>query len=419
MGPHVAYDITRLITRVLNETPNGIDRVDLAYALYFLSRDQSASALIHLGPLGHRSFAQSNGLAAVEGILDHFGERASANSPSRLPAIVAWLEGEATKPTSEKRKPKPSVLRVAQYYFKHLGILGQSPSGILPKNSVYLCVSQYPLSVIGAFDGLQQRKDIRPVFFIHDLLPFQFPEYFKVSERDRHERRMANLAKHAAAALVSTQVVGDDLTSEMKRRGRGSFPVHVSPMPMAQGIRPPTKPVAVNSNYFVMCGTIEPRKNHITILHAWRDLARNMGPGTPKLVLVGARGWENENVLDLLDRSPAIREYVLEVNGLSTPDLSALMSGATALLMPTFGEGYGLPLAEARQLGVPIIASDIPVFHEIAPGGFEPIHPNDGLGWHRAIIAAASSSRHRATPTVPSDQTDFSELDRFLASLSQ
>ncbi|WP_163778702.1 glycosyltransferase family 4 protein, partial [Proteus mirabilis] len=69
---------------------------------------------------------------------------------------------------------------------------------------------------------------------------------------------------------------------------------------------------------FVACGTIEPRKNHLLLLHLWRALAERLGAATPRLVLVGRRGWEAENIVDMLERCPAIREHVVEVSGLST-----------------------------------------------------------------------------------------------------
>ena len=56
--------------------------------------------------------------------------------------------------------------------------------------------------------------------------------------------------------------------------------------------------------YFIMCGTLEPRENHLLILHVWRDLITQFGRAAPKLLLIGERGWENEHIIDLLDRCP-------------------------------------------------------------------------------------------------------------------
>ena len=72
-------------------------------------------------------------------------------------------------------------------------------------------------------------------------------------------------------------------------------------------------------------------------------------PKAPRLVIVGARGWENEQVADILDRSVALKAHVVEISRLASADLVDLLRGARALLVPSFGEGYGLPVVEALR----------------------------------------------------------------------
>src|ERR1700710_674754 len=93
--------------------------------------------------------------------------------------------------------------------------------------------------------------------------------------------------------------------------------------------------------YFLCVGTIEPRKNHLLLLHLWRRMVALHGNRAPRLLIVGKRGWENENVLDLLDRCPALRGHVIELGTVPDSKLTALLRGAQALLMPSFAEGFG------------------------------------------------------------------------------
>jgi glycosyltransferase involved in cell wall biosynthesis len=125
----------------------------------------------------------------------------------------------------------------------------------------------------------------------------------------------------------------------------------------------------------------------------WRELVARDGATAPKLVLIGSRGWENENAVDLLQRCPSISNHVIEAAGLSTPCLKRLLDGARALLMPTFAEGYGLPVAEALAANVPVIAADIAVFRETGGGRIIAISPIDGEGWLEAVRALARCSR--------------------------
>ena len=81
-------------------------------------------------------------------------------------------------------------------------------------------------------------------------------------------------------------------------------------------------------------------------------------------MLVGQRGWETENVIDMLDRCPALRDVVIEHNSLPDAEMVRLLRSARALLLPSFAEGFGFPLIEAMQLGVPALCSDIPALHD-------------------------------------------------------
>lgn len=97
---------------------------------------------------------------------------------------------------------------------------------------------------------------------------------------------------------------------------------------------------------------------------------------TPKLVLIGQRGWECEQVIDLLERSPAIRQCLVEIPSASDSRIVDVLKNARALLFPSYVEGYGLPLVEALYLGVPVLASDIEVFNEIRAADSRVYSPN-------------------------------------------
>ena len=106
---------------------------------------------------------------------------------------------------------------------------------------------------------------------------------------------------------------------------------------------------------------------------------------------------------------------------LSTPALAALVRGARALLMPSFAEGYGIPVAEALSLGTPVIASDLPVFREVAGPAAELLHPLDGPGWLAALRRHARNGRRRsgcrAATRPPTWAAHFRIVDDVLAAL--
>ena len=140
--------------------------------------------------------------------------------------------------------------------------------------------------------------------------------------------------------------------------------------------------------YFVICGTIEPRKNHLLLLDIWRQFASELKI-IPKLIVVGQRGWKNDAVFDMLENAPELAGHVLEVSDLPTSDLASIVAGARALLMPSFDEGFGLPVVEALANGTPVIASDIPVFREVSAGCARFCDPADQPAWKAAILDLA------------------------------
>ncbi|EDU8978151.1 glycosyltransferase family 4 protein, partial [Salmonella enterica subsp. enterica] len=81
-------------------------------------------------------------------------------------------------------------------------------------------------------------------------------------------------------------------------------------------------------------------------------------------MILGKRGWNVDGVVDFLERSPSIQPYIIELSGVSDKQLVDILKGAKAMLFPSFVEGWGMPLVEALALGLPVVCSDIPAFHE-------------------------------------------------------
>jgi glycosyltransferase involved in cell wall biosynthesis len=258
-----------------------------------------------------------------------------------------------------------------------------------PRGAIFLNVSQFPIWRPGYLDWLERRPDVRAVFFLHDLLPLELPEFFRPFEVRRHEGRMEAMARHAAGIVVASESTRASLERYMRARGRPMPPVAVAPLPVSPQFS--AKPAnsrapATGPPYFVCVGTIEPRKNHLFLLHVWRELRTRLGDRTPHLVLVGQRGWDNENVLDILVRCESLKGIVREETDVTTPALRKLIEECRGLLMPTFAEGFGLPVAEAVAAGIPVIASDIDVFRQAGQPGVSLVDPLDGLGWVNMIL---------------------------------
>jgi glycosyltransferase involved in cell wall biosynthesis len=266
-------------------------------------------------------------------------------------------------------------------------------------------------------------RGARPVFFVHDLIPIDYPEYCRPGGDRLHASRMRNVLAIGCGIIANSRGTLASLECYGELIGLRCPPAVVAPLaplPLLEaGPRPMGRP------YFVILGTIEPRKNHWLVLQVWRRLVARWGDAAPCLVVIGRRGWECENVVDLLERGETLRGAVFERNDCSDSDVAMYLRHAQALLMPSFAEGFGLPVVEALAAGIPVIASDLDVFHEIAGNVPEYADPLDGPRWEDLIIAytGVDSELRReqlqrlGNLRIPTWPEHFAVVDAFLQSM--
>ena len=425
----IVLDICHLSLGFWRETPAGVDRVDASFAAHFLSADVPNRKALLFTPLGPRAIRVADARRIFEGVQIHWGETKRSEEDE---AFTRVREALFALPPARSQRPQKAAISHGLTDALRVGVrAARLHAGTWPQiaaigtNAVYLNVSQYPLSRPSYFRWLRGRPDVKPVFMIHDLLPIEYPEFFRPDSIERHTRRLKVFAKIAAGAIVSTPAVAEALLSYLKGLGRETMPLLIRPPPVSQVFHKPREhdEGLAAQPYFIICGTIEPRKNHLLALNLWRELARLFGPATPKLVVAGARGWENENIVDMLERCPAIRNHVIEAPGLSTPSLKRLIDNARAVLMPSFAEGYGLPVAEALAAGTPVLASDILPFRAMAGQGITWLDPLDGLGWLAAIRRLAEAPTHRVDaqlnrpPAAITGEAYFRQVEAFLVTV--
>lgn len=375
--------MTRLVARFrLQLQPTGVDRVALAYVQHFAT---DAYAVLSEGCFN----AVLNQQASKE-LFDILLSQRSAGLP-RLNWLV--LKARWWRWTG------------AWMRYEHAVLINVNHTGLEHRHY------GLPLRLMGA----------RLLVMVHDLIPLRFPEYARPGDAHRHQKRIQHLLKFNAGVIANSIDTQNALERFVQSQGLSMPSTVVAPLGIERHVVAQNKPKL--GDYFVMLGTIEPRKNHWMMLQIWRRLVETLGDQAPKLVIVGRRGWECENVVDLLERCATIREHVIEYPQCDDAELGALLKHSRALLFPTLVEGFGLPIAEALLLGVPVIASDLGVFREFAHEVPEYLDPLDTMAWLNAVDDYTQSAHPRReaqlvrmqTLVLPSWDAHFAKVDAFIA----
>jgi glycosyltransferase involved in cell wall biosynthesis len=350
--PWAIHDLTRLIGARKRPIGSGVDRIDLAVAEALAER-HGARCLFVAATVGGATLAPPH---LARRLLDSLRSRWSGGTtpdpgPGGADFVRALAAGRARLALGAL---KPALAEGATYV--NAGHTG------LPATR-------------GGLARIDPGGAAARLIYVHDLIPLEYPEYQTPASRHRFAAFMREAFAHPAQALTNSEDTARRLAERAPAEGwrvagiRATVPRIASGPPVAPTVLRPEVTAILRGGrpWFMALGTIEPRKNHLLLLHLWRAMAE--GPERPPLLVVaGRRGWENEMVLDMLDRCAAIRPHVREFGDLDDGEAAALVGGARALLMPSFAEGLGVPVMEAAALGATVIASDLPALREAAAG---------------------------------------------------
>jgi glycosyltransferase involved in cell wall biosynthesis len=225
---------------------------------------------------------------------------------------------------------------------------------------------------------------------VHDVSYLDHPEWFPPTSA-RYKRAMLRraLAKGPAAIVCDSE--------HSRRRLLEHCPEAAASRPRViyPGIAPPSKPpwgaqaVQGKRSYFLTVAVVEPRKNHLMLLEAFRH-ARAQGLDLDWKI-VGEPGHLSEPILEALQRADGV-----QVHGRVSPaDLEALYAGAQFMASPSLAEGFGFPPLEAMARGVPVICSRGSALDETAGEAAMQVDSRDVDGWRDALLTLAGSEGER------------------------
>jgi glycosyltransferase involved in cell wall biosynthesis len=360
----IVLDLSRLLSRAGAATPSGIDRVELAYARH-----------LSAGP-GAYGFAARSALGGI-GLLP---KDAACAFVAALAAL--WRDGAATA----ERKGIARLARRLRFAALYRGAALQTALRG-SERGVYLVVSHQNLDRPRPIERLKSATGTRFVCLIHDLIPLDLPHLTRPGQTARHQKRIAVVAALADSVIVNSAATGDALRA---RLGSRQIPVVVAPLGL--DLPDAVPPSDGGAPYFVCIGTIELRKNHGLLLDVWQRLTTEQGDRAPRLLLIGQHGFGSQRVVR---RLAGLGASVIAHTDLPDRAMAARLRGARALLLPSFAEGFGLPVAEALARGVPVLCSDLRALRESGGGVPDYLDPHDAGSWLRAVADFTADSPRR------------------------
>jgi glycosyltransferase involved in cell wall biosynthesis len=239
-------------------------------------------------------------------------------------------------------------------------------------------------------------KKTKLVVTVHDLTFLLYPRLHTDANRDFSLRETARAAGRAATIIVPSLATRRDL---LRHYPISEERITVIPEAAAEDFYPVRKQNEVQRvlakhdifyNYILFVGTIEPRKNLVTLIRAAADLLKD---GRPRclLVIAGASGWLNSEVYKLV-QSLGLQDCVRFVGYVAAEELRVLYSAARVFVYPSLYEGFGLPVLEAMACGTPVITSNTSSLPEVA-GEAAILAPPTDVGELQQAMAAVLSNQ--------------------------
>ena len=205
-----------------------------------------------------------------------------------------------------------------------------------------------------------RRAGVDTAVVIPDVMPELWPEWFDPAPTVKFVDYLRAHLRNSVHLVCISECSRRDALALAERLG-------VDPLPSASvttmgadftvGTTPVVPPTDVTALRYALCvSTLEPRKNHALLLDAY-DAIRDRVPDFG-LVFVGKIGWKTEALIDRIRSHPDLGTRIHWFDRLDDPSLEGIYDAAHCVVMPSFYEGFGLPIIEALSRGVPTLSSN-------------------------------------------------------------
>ncbi|MBI5710194.1 MAG: glycosyltransferase family 4 protein [Candidatus Eisenbacteria bacterium] len=211
----------------------------------------------------------------------------------------------------------------------------------------------------------------RLIDHVHDLTTLEHPEWHPIRANQFLRATIPHAARHASVVLTHSAFIGRRVVEVL-----GVDPARVvtippplghcfTPVPLDASRSRVKRRFGLDGEFILHVGTLEPRKNHLSLIGAFERLRRAGFPGP--LVLVGQDGWKTRPIQRRIETSPEAGA-ILRIRDADDRDLAALYGACTACAYPSLEEGFGMPLLESMACGAACVTSEHASLLELGAG---------------------------------------------------
>lgn len=236
------------------------------------------------------------------------------------------------------------------------------------------------------------------VLTIHDLSLLLFPKVHEGRRVRRARRRLPIMVRAANMIVTPGESVREEVCKHLQVSPSRVVAIPEAPRELFRPL-PPTvtlevrKRLGIGDQFLLFVGTIEPRKNLLTLVRAFTEVVRG-GNTSLQLVLAGRTGWLTSDLFDFI-RNSGVSDRIKLTGYLCDRDLRALYSSCRLFIYPSLYEGFGLPPLEAMACGAPVIVSRIPSLAAVTGPAACLVSPGSAAEMTRSIIELLKDEAQR------------------------
>lgn len=277
-------------------------------------------------------------------------------------------------------------------------------------------------SFISRLENLHKENGVKLVQILHDMSPIVVPQFsnsgnatetypvycrriypichliLSVSKNSKKDAEEWLVAQHLPIPNIQVFRLGDNITVQKTKR--------------TDKITDRLK-IVKDKKYILSVGTIELKKNHRLIYDAYK-LAKQNNITLPKFIMAGRLGWMSESTVELIQNDPDVKDSIKLFIEPNDQELAELYRGASFTVLPSYYEGWGIPIAESLAYGVPCISSNTSSMVEIAPGITRHFSPYSAQGCLDEMVYALDKKNYKKLKEKTANYTSHSWKESYL-----